>query len=359
MALKEIKIYMSHPSCKDVLSLLKYLHLEQLTKNFNFIWEPENPDYLFVSEQMYSNKQEFNKFLKQRKKTCILIQYLGEAVSPDFNTFDYCISYDDVLEFGDRHTQLPPSFIRFKKFLHGDRNPIKSIASAHEELKKKKEFCNFLYSNYRAHPFRDELFYKISEYKHVNSLGRHLNNMNNVPTGYGGHEQEIIDIKNPYKFSIASENALFRGYISEKLLTSLEASTIPIYWGNPNVTKYINPKSFINCFDYTTFDKLKECIKKIDENDDLWCEIISQPWQTEEQILLQQKQMNKYIDFFIKIFSQSKLEAKRAPEGAFIDIYDGFINNASPSKITLVNHIYQKVKAEGLNSMFKYVKWKL
>lgn len=47
---------------------------------------------------------------------------------------------------------------------------------------------------------RDKLFYNLSEYKRVDSLGKHLNNVNTKGTGYLGHHKDCVTLKEPYKF---------------------------------------------------------------------------------------------------------------------------------------------------------------
>ena len=48
-----------------------------------------------------------------------------------------------------------------------------------------------------------------------------------------------------YKFSIAMENTEGDGYISEKLIDSFLAGTIPIYYGDYMIDEYINLEAFI------------------------------------------------------------------------------------------------------------------
>lgn len=69
-------------------------------------------------------------------------------------------------------------------------------------------------------------------------------------------------MKKPYKFSIAFENAWYPGYTSEKIVTSMLAGTIPIYWGNPDISREFNSASFINCHDFPTLDDAAAYVKK-------------------------------------------------------------------------------------------------
>lgn len=342
--MKTIKIFMIHPNIYDLERMISYLGIESLKEKFHFAWSPDGPDYLIASEHIYVNQKCNSLFKKMAKEGPITIFHGGEAESPDFNIFDYAVSFDSDLNNGDRHAQLPPPFTFFSGFVHETMNPICSFEVAKKELQNKKGFCSFLYSNWNAHPNRDKLFYLLSNYKRVDSFGKHLNNMGNKPTGFGGHANECVMIKRPYKFSIASENAIFAGYTSEKILTSLGANTIPIYWGNPRITLDINPKAFINCFDYDSFDEVLEKVMEIDNNDDLWCKMVSQPWQTEEQIKNANERLNKYISLFDDIFTSSFEKAYRVPQGTHPQSYKDYFLKAKANERTKLTILGNKMK---------------
>lgn len=59
---------------------------------------------------------------------------------------------------------------------------------------------------------------------------------------------------------------------------ALITDTIPIYWGNPLASLDFNPKAFINCHDYSSFDEVIELVKEIDRNDTLYKEYLNQPY---------------------------------------------------------------------------------
>jgi len=345
---KEIRVYMLHPFCKDVTSFLTYLQISDLQNEFEFVWDERDADYLIATEHIYINK-EINKHFKLLKKNKqILIFYAGEAVSPDFNIFDYAIGFDACLQNMDRFCRLQSPNLFFNGFLTKSENDIHSLKDAYKELQNKKNFANFLYSNGNAHPIRDELFWTLSRYKRVDSLGKWLNNMRKMGTGYEGHAADCIAIKRPYKFSIACENACFEGYTSEKILTSLEAHTIPIYWGDPLIEESINPKTFINCNKFDNIEDVIMQVKLIDENDDLWCEMISQPWQTDEQKLRWKQRNEEYISFFRNIFQQSLSIAKRRPVGTWNTNYQAiYWNRAMPRQNSIlrkINREWKKIK---------------
>lgn len=169
------------------------------------------------------------------------------------------------------------------------------------------------------------MFHKLSAFRFVNSLGPHLNN-----TPGDGHRAKdwyasSIRMKKPYKFSIAFENAWYPGYTSEKIVTSMLAGTIPIYWGNPDISREFNSASFINCHDFPTLDDAAAYVKKVDEDDNLWCEIMSRPWKTPEQEARFLEETERETAKLYKIFDQSPEEARRKGDGTWVSYYQRFL----------------------------------
>jgi len=110
----------------------------------------------------------------------------------------------------------------------------------------------------------------LQKYKKVDSGGKLLNNI-----GY------LVDDKvaflRQYKFTIAFENSCYPGYTTEKILHAFIADSIPIYWGNPLISRDFSPKSFINCHDYNSFDEVIERVIEVDTNNDLYIEYLTEP----------------------------------------------------------------------------------
>ena len=120
-----------------------------------------------------------------------------------------------------------------------------------------------------------------------------------------------------YKFSIAMENSDGDGYLSEKIIDSFLAGTIPIYYGDYILDEFINPKSYILIKGEKDIEKKIEYIKKIDNDDNLYKEIIK------EKPILDDNFVNKIdrieIKSFLKhIFTQNKNKAYRRDD----DYYD-------------------------------------
>jgi len=224
----------------------------------------EDPDYLFYHESTYN-------YLKY---DCVKIFYTGENISPNFNLCDYAIGFD-YINFEDRYYRLPLYLIKVfynddELKLAGNNYLNEQTHFTKEDLLHKTEFCSFVYSNYRAEEQRKIIFDKLSEYKKVNAGGGYLNNI-------GGRINNKLEFEMKHKFSIAFENSSRSGYTTEKIVSSLVAKTIPIYWGNLNIGKEFNTNRFINCHDYESFDEVLAQVKEIDTDDDLYIKMINEP----------------------------------------------------------------------------------
>ncbi|OON97919.1 MAG: hypothetical protein ATN32_05140 [Candidatus Epulonipiscium fishelsonii] len=252
----------------------------------------DNPDYIIYS--CFGNKH--------LKYNCIRIFYTGENIQPDFNICDYAIGYS-YIKFEDRYIRFPLYLLNmyredYYKALNKDNLNLSDI-----EFKNK--FCNFIYSNSNANPFRDKLFKAINKYKKVDSGGKHLNNINNT------NISNKYKFQKHYKFSIACENSTTIGYTTEKIVQAFAAKTIPIYWGDPNISKEFNSKAFINCHDYSSFDQVLDKIKLLDNNDDLYLQMINEPVFTENQLKNQNNIENNIEKFLYNIFNQPVKKAFR------------------------------------------------
>ena len=51
----------------------------------------------------------------------------------------------------------------------------------------------------------------------------------------------------PYRYSVVVENVQERNYFSEKLVDAVLCNTVPIYWGCPNLDRFLDPSGIIQC----------------------------------------------------------------------------------------------------------------
>ena len=314
-------------------NLAAYLHVPEDIAS-RLVLDPDDPEYVFVSPFIYGNAKWFYEFKKyyylnnDSDYSKVFIFHSLEAVEPDLNIFDYAITCCSLINCSGRTYRVPPNLL----WLNAE-NYVNAFTyqDALNKIKNNNvKFCNFIYSNSSAHPIRDQLFYKLSEYKRVDSLGPHLNNVNTEGSRAAEDWYKIsVELKSNYKFSIAAENAVFNGYTSEKLLSSFQAHTVPIYFGNPKVASEYNPEAFINVNDYADLDALLKKIKEIDEDDELWAKMVSAPWQTDEQIEDYNQKVLNYKSFVKNLFNFNVniKEKKRLPVGTWATWYANWYMN--------------------------------
>ena len=163
-----------------------------------------NPDFVICSNR--GTPFEYMKY------DCVRIMFVGEALSPDFTTFDYWIGYD-FLNFEDRYFRLPFGFF-FNDAQPWNPKIIKKD-DAYKILKEKKYFCNFIYGVKSVHGIREVLFSKLSEYKTVVSPGSYLNNITGSKKRCSWHEK--YEYLQKSKFTIAGDSISCPGFFTEKI----------------------------------------------------------------------------------------------------------------------------------------------
>lgn len=275
-----------------------------LKRKYDIVIDYKNPDFVICG-------CDGNDYLKY---DCPRILYLGEAITPDFNVYDYAIGFDHI-QFGNRYLRCPLYI-----FYTNDWHLAKKKHLINEEnLKSKNKFCNFVVSNGEAMPIREEFFHRLSEKRRVDSGGRYLNNM---------PDKEVVpnklEFQREYKFSLAFENSVMDGYVTEKIVQAWAAGTIPIYYGGNNVEFDFNEKAFI---DVSKFETLEECISYIlyvDNNIEEYMKIMREP------IL----KIGQEIDY----------------EGKLLEFFDYIISHPEHrrnSKLTLAGKYYELRKGQG------------
>ena len=132
--------------------------------------------------------------------------------------------------------------------------------------------------------------------------GKYRNNV-----GYIKNKIEFLSL---YKFSIAMENTEGDGYISEKILDAFLSGTIPIYYGDYMLDEYINPETFILIRGKKDIKAKIEYIKKIDNNNELYKNILKKKIFL-KNVYLREQLKKEFIEFFEHIVVQNKINAKR------------------------------------------------
>ena len=233
------------------------------------------------------------------KYSGIRIFVTGEYVTPNFNISDYALAFDHV-DFGDRYCRLPliKLFRDAYDVLSAPRLPGEIVAA------QKTGFCAYVMSNTKnSAPEREQLVEAINQYKPVALGGKWRNNV-------GGPVKDKIAFQSDYKFVLAVENYSVPGYLTEKFAQAAQSNAIPIYWGDPTISQYINPKAFINCHDFSGMDALLTRVRELDCDDDAYRAMLSEPWFINGEEPREWRNAT-FTDFLCNIFDQPHENAYR------------------------------------------------
>lgn len=151
---------------------------------------------------------------------------------------------------------------------------------ASNQLARKSKFCAFMYS-YDV-DFRVQLFDDICSYKRVDALGKSRSSTNQISTDRKSKNfmDSAVNKYRPYKFVICCENKRQPGYVTEKIINAMLADCIPIYFGASDISSHFNPKSFIDIGSFSTRQQAIDYIRRVDQDDALYCSILNEPWFT-------------------------------------------------------------------------------
>ena len=269
--------------------ILKNFDVHKILLEKYEVIESDTPDYVIFSEFGGENYGIENRI------DCVKLFLSIENRDPNFAITDYAIGIHYINE-GDRYFRKPT-----------ETHQLTALGNVYNATKLRgvgtsnRKFCAWVVSN-GSGTVRNNFYDELSKYKTVDSGGSFRNNV-------GGSVDDKLGFLKNYKFSICFENSKTAGYISEKLSDAFEAGTIPIYYGDDTVLELLNNRSYIHVIDENDFKDKIELIKKIDQNDTLYEEMIR------EKIVIDDsrypKEVQKYKDFIYHIFEQDKQKAKR------------------------------------------------
>jgi hypothetical protein len=269
--------------------ILKNFDVHKILLEKYEVIESDTPDYVIFSEFGGENYGIENKI------DCVKLFLSIENRDPNFAITDYAIGIHYINE-GDRYFRKPTETHQLTALVNVyNATKLRGVGTSN------RKFCAWVVSN-GSGTVRNNFYDELSKYKTVDSGGSFRNNV-------GGSVDDKLGFLKNYKFSICFENSKTAGYISEKLSDAFEAGTIPIYYGDDTVLELLNNRSYIHVIDENDFKDKIELIKKIDQNDTLYEEMIR------EKIVIDDsrypKEVQKYKDFIYHIFEQDKQKAKR------------------------------------------------
>ena len=256
----------------------------------------DEPDYIICS--CFAPYYEYCKYPQIR------IMDLGENYTPDFNLIDYAVCRYPI-QFLDRCYYYPGCIDfrgRFESLLNNERHIKK------DDLKDKCYFANFIAGHDSEDNIRGDFFKMLSEYKRIESPGTYLNNMPNQ-CFVDWKDSSKTDFQKKCKFSLCFESTKNAGFFTEKIVDALYSGTVPVYFGSEEVFEIINRDAVVYCSGRDDFENTVNKVIELDQNDQLYLEILNKNPLNTNFSYEQFKQ--GYNDFLIHIFEQPLESAYR------------------------------------------------
>lgn len=267
------------------------LFIYALSQKYNVIVTSENPDIVITDDSRY------------RYQNAKMVYFSGEPFF-DLGQCDYAFTSFYVND--SKFFRVPLYFLyAYDYYKYGIIESFDAILKkdiSNFSLKDKINFCAYIARGPGQHNRRTEFFNKLNQYKFVNALGSHFNNTPSIPGNPGTIEGSIEKYKilKQYKFCMSFENTNQYneciGYTTEKIYEPMMSLSIPIYWGNSEIYKDFNIKSFINWNDYGSDENVIERIIEIDNDDDLYMDYIKENYSANDQLFK--------IDYMVNIFEE-------------------------------------------------------
>jgi hypothetical protein len=227
----------------------------QITKNIN------DADILLESL--------FGSSLVEYKKWRKTIHYSGEPFNNDTTKYSLVLKCDktqnNIVNF--------PLFVNYIQ----DNGFLYNLLYRKSITKIPPKFCCFIVSNPK-YKIRNDMFYALSKYKHIDSCGDFNNNIGGkIP--FELNTPEYFNILSQYKFIICFENTKKETYITEKIINAYLSNIIPIYYGSEYVKTIFNNKSMVY-LDNESNEEYQKAINRIielDNDDSKYLEMVNQP----------------------------------------------------------------------------------
>lgn len=270
-----------------------------LENEYEVIIDSENPDIVFYSN-MYFSTNEIDLATNRLAKSH---DFYGKNVKKIFCSGEMVSSHMDIISSGENYFAIGPHpcdhprYLRMQlhnttsawglfhesKLVPHPYNWLTSQRNGQEILQNKKHFCGVVQNS--SIPYRVELFNELSKYKFVRASGGWITNVPSdevtiqYPVIDGEGYKSKVEFLSSCKFSIQVQSSNLPYFTHEKMIHAFAAKTIPIFFGNDKILEDgFNPESFINCHDYESMSDIVDKIKEIDNNDEMFKYMITQPY---------------------------------------------------------------------------------
>ena len=248
--------------------------INKVISTFNAEIVDTNPDMIFYSVYGWRGKnQKPQCWNSDIPRVC----WSGESLSDE--KINQVLDRGDYLIYSKRVDH--PRYLRLTSSEAYNWYDVDVSTLFSEPAPNKTRFCSFIYHN-TSPKHREQFCKQLMQYKKVDCLGRSLNNAKSsiltgrfAKPGVAGMGRSNIDVLKPYKFNLAIENELLRGYMTEKIWWAFLAKTINLYWGDPTVYESFNKGSFLCRDDFVSEKQFIDAIIELDNDDEAYNEMLN------------------------------------------------------------------------------------
>lgn len=183
---------------------------------------------------------DYQQYLRYFRMNVPIVLYNGENCFPRLDLFDYVISCSHFM-MSPRYAYVP-FFVTWNQMHYGTQDIDKIIVDKSNEVDKS---VVGVISNWGS-DYRRELLSPLLSALETEGYPYKIFG-NGPPSNFprlGGDLSTKMKELSKHDFSLAIENSVFSGYVTEKISDSFIAGTIPIYGGSQAVSEFFCPSSY-------------------------------------------------------------------------------------------------------------------
>ena len=241
--------------------------------------DPEVVFYSVFSPQFrpYADAREIHPVARIPAGKYMRVFITGENFEPDMANCEFAITFSSLADHPN-HLRLPLWVYEGRGWGYRPDGLVKRADTDWEKISDGKTgFCNFVYLH--DVPYRDAIFRLFNHYKRVDAAGRCQNNMNAWTVPYAPDRVTgKVEFFRRYKFTLAIENTIWPGYMTEKLVDPMFANSVPIYVGDPQASRSFDPSSYVDFTRFASMREMLEFVREADNDRDLYMKLLSVPW---------------------------------------------------------------------------------
>jgi len=294
---------------------------ESFKRFFPFVYEkydlipspdPEVVFYSVFSPQFhpYADPRRIAPVTRFVPGNYVRVFFTGENSEPDMQGCEFAMTFSTLVNH-QNHLRLPLWVYENRGWGYGPEHLVKPANTDWEKIAREKtKFCNFVYLH--EVPYRDAIFRQLNAYKQTDAAGRCLNNMNGWTVSMSPNRLAgKIDFMRRYKFTLAVENNIWPGYMTEKLVDPMFASSIPIYVGDPQAHESFDPASYIDFACFQNMKEMMEFVREVDNDRALYLKLLSAPHYRNNAVPDYARDEN-ILAFFDRIFEAAPAKRGRS-----------------------------------------------